>query len=127
MTDERVEPTKASLDALIDQIDESNFKNRWAWNARDSGIKAMMLLRDAILASQPERVETRTKPLLDVIDLDDEQEAYNHFRDVIHGAGDPSQPERVECDEENHRYFREDNGYKFCPECGQSLKGVGND
>jgi len=34
-----------------------------------------------------------------------------------------SQPERVECDEENHRYFREDNGYKFCPDCGQSLKG----
>ena len=100
MTDERVEPTKEWLDALIEHkfgvdIDQSDgHKHIWKLNADDECIHCGVMWTSAMLTE---------------------------FRDAILA----SQPERVECDEENHRYFREDNGYKFCPECGQSLKGAG--
>ena len=110
MTDERVEPTREWLDALIErlcQFDSQHIRER-----------AMTDLRDAILASQPERVEC---------DLDGDGYCKPHgswrcFPNLGEVAG-VSQPERVECDEENQRYFREDNGYKFCPDCGQLLEG----
>ena len=88
MTDEQVEPTKESLDALIEatfpEIGALNPTRYWALPDRLRRREGAYALRDAILSSQPERVE---------------------------------------CDEENHRYFREDNGYKFCPDCGQLLEG----
>jgi len=83
MTEREVEPTREWLDALIDGLEVRSFDPKYSSYA--AGFKdGSQFLRDAILASQPERVE---------------------------------------CDEENHRYFREDNGYKFCPDCGQLLEG----
>jgi len=78
---EPLEWTREELDGLEVTFSYNNFQSGyWNW------LRGQEALRDAVLASQPERVE---------------------------------------CDEENHRYFREDNGYKFCPDCGQSLKGAG--
>ena len=57
MTDERVEPTKEWLDALIDDI--MNGHAHFALmpdEERKEPAEALRRLRDAILASQPERV-----------------------------------------------------------------------
>ena len=59
MTDERVEPTREWLDALIDGLEVRSFDPKYSSYA--AGFKdGSQFLRDAILASQPERVECPT-------------------------------------------------------------------
>ena len=64
MTDERVEPTKEWLDALIENLEDAcgdcepyNDGGDKPYVESCDKHKAMWELRDAILASQPERVE----------------------------------------------------------------------
>jgi len=63
MTDERVEPTKEWLDALIHHAFRApsglNPDAHYVWNDISQRRIGAEILRDAILASQPERVECR--------------------------------------------------------------------
>ena len=184
MTDERVEPTKEWMDGLIEGLCGCSKASSDKCPAKIAGRK----LRDAILASQPERVAqgaarkktvyicgecklARSGPCYESMPSASERGEQCEDCDRFYGenglvwrATDElwrlvgwgergllcpdcfmervknmgSTPyfaavdrdtfsrlmaPQVECDEENHRYFREDNGYKFCPECRQSLKG----
>ena len=92
---ERVEPTKELLDALIRTASQS--LPRW-WTGQQwvDAIWSMNRLRDAILASQPERVECK---------YCNPQPQSNEFQGT--------------------RARWSSLSYKICPYCGQSLKGAG--
>ena len=105
MSDERVEPTKEWLDALIENLEDAcgdcepyNDGGDKPYVESCDKHKAMWELRDAILASQPERVECPTNhcaanglPWIQVFS--------------VFGPSEPKTP--------------------HCPDCGQSLKGAG--
>ena len=137
MTDERVEPTKEWLDALIDEIIPPNFPTteaqRWA----------MRKLRDAILASQPERVEC---PTMTIYRRADGEPIYGEYDFVTQTEWFEDIDEPVELIMEDWSLTgsklvtlypalwtyepcpncgEETKGCVTCPDCGQSLKGAG--
>ena len=62
MTEREVEPTREWLDALIDGLEVRSFDPKYSSYA--AGFKdGSQFLRDAILASQPERVECPNRTL----------------------------------------------------------------
>ena len=97
----RVEPTKEWLDALIDDI--MNGHAHFALmpdEERKEPAEALRRLRDAVLASQPERVECPT----------------NHT-----ATGYTSWLMWFK----DHGFFVNFKGTPHCPDCGQSLRGAG--
>ena len=93
---ERVEPTKEWLDVLIDGLEVRSFDPKYSSYA--AGFKdGSQFLRDAILASQPERVECRLP------------HRKNAAGRLITGRWENAE------------------GVNFCFGCGQSLKGAGDE
>ena len=106
---ERVEPTKEWLDALRNRMVSAFLRYRSVCTVLDNwnslAEQEAQQLIDAILASQPERVECPT----------------NHCNDsgypwgIGENRGTPSMPD-----------YYDGYGFNYCPDCGRSLKGAGD-